>query len=160
MTKKMFPTEKQANREIAFWNKTTPIPDTGCLIWTGAQRPNGYGKVNYKKKYWIAHRLAWLFTFGSLADDICVLHRCDTPLCVNPRHLFLGTKIDNSRDMDLKGRRRVGHISGELHGRSKLKQWQVNEIRESSLQRKILADRFGVCRQMIDNIKTFKNWRS
>lgn len=76
-----------------------------CWIWTGARASNGaYGKVRHKGELWPAHRAAWDFFVGEIPIGMCVCHRCDTPLCVNPKHLFLGTHLDNMQDMAAKGR--------------------------------------------------------
>lgn len=160
MTKPISPEKIQVKREKAFWDKTVPEPTSGCLLWIGAQRPNGYGKMLYKRKFWIAHRLAWFFTYRSLIQDTCVLHKCDNPLCVNPRHLFLGSRTDNYRDMENKGRIRRRPVYGEAHGRHKLSKEQVKEIRDSNFSRSILSENFGVCRQTIDNIKNHKHWKN
>jgi hypothetical protein len=81
----------------------------GCVLWTGS-RNGGYGELwaalpgqsNRKVK---AHRAAWTVANGQIPPGMQVLHRCDTPPCINPEHLFLGTQADNVRDMDAKGRR-------------------------------------------------------
>lgn len=62
----------------------------------------------------LAHRVAWELVHGPIADDLCVLHRCDNRLCVNVEHLFLGTRGDNIRDASVKGRAR-NQNSGKTH---------------------------------------------
>jgi hypothetical protein len=78
----------------------------GCWLWTGSvnHARGGYGQVKYGKKHYRAHRLAWLLTFGEIPDGMKVLHRCDTPACCRPDHLFLGSQTDNIHDMLEKGR--------------------------------------------------------
>jgi hypothetical protein len=91
-----------------------------CILWGGSLNGAGYGVAWSKteKKYLRAHRLAYERAFGPIKDlpikDLCVLHHCDVRSCVNPEHLFLGTRADNIRDMDEKGRRKSQN-SGKTH---------------------------------------------
>lgn len=80
-------------------------PDTGCWNWTGGKSTFGYGSKRYMGKNEHVHRLSAHFYLGyDLNSDLCVLHSCDNPMCFNPKHLFIGTKKDNSKDMASKGR--------------------------------------------------------
>jgi hypothetical protein len=84
-------------------NKAMPIPECGCLIWNRSNR-NGYGLLNFKGKATSAHRVSWIVHYGPIPEGLCVLHKCDTPACINPHHLFLGTHQDNMSDCIKKGR--------------------------------------------------------
>lgn len=84
--------------------RTVPEPNTGCLLWLGFVNENGYGMLYVAGRNRLAHRTLFALSNGPIPDDICVLHRCDTPICVNPEHLFLGTQADNVRDKVRKGR--------------------------------------------------------
>lgn len=75
-------------------------PDGTCWEWTASRNGDGYGFSNHT----MAHRVSWEIHNGSIPNGLCVLHRCDNPPCVNPAHLFLGTKKDNAADMSAKGR--------------------------------------------------------
>jgi hypothetical protein len=82
-----------------------PITESGCWIWMKAlSGGNGYGITWDGQKVVRAHRASWLAFNGSIDDGLCVLHHCDTPSCVNPAHLFVGTQADNIRDCVRKGR--------------------------------------------------------
>jgi hypothetical protein len=89
-----------------------------------------------------AHRHIWQECFGEIPDGICVLHRCDNPACINPEHLFLGTKTDNARDRDAKGRQ--AHLIGESNGCAKLTEGMVREVR----RRYRIGDRRDGCRPL------------
>ena len=77
--------------------------ETGCLVWGRTIFENGYGR--YKEKR--AHRVSWELNHGKITGNLLVLHKCDVRACVNPEHLFLGTQLDNMRDMIDKGRKVV-----------------------------------------------------
>lgn len=82
----------------------TPEPFSGCHLWFGAISGVGYGQFWDGKSTWGAHRFALARHNGGIPKGLIVLHKCDTPLCVNPAHLFLGTNSDNTRDALRKGR--------------------------------------------------------
>lgn len=92
--------------EDRFWAKVHKT-DT-CWLWTASLRNKGYGaftyEVNGKPVQDRAHRYSYQLHVGDIPPGLFVLHRCDTPACVNPDHLFLGTNQDNVDDMIAKGR--------------------------------------------------------
>jgi|SRR5580765_2636057 len=96
----------QRRSDDAFDSKWTPEPFSGCHLWTMAVNNKGYGvtSAGARGKIMLAHRFSWERSEGAIPAGMCVLHHCDTPLCVNRRHLFLGTKQDNTNDMKAKGR--------------------------------------------------------
>lgn len=100
-----------------FAARTLPEPNTGCLLWTGAMDSRGYGVFHQggNTQRWRAHRLSWLLATGSDAGAMEVCHRCDVRLCVNPAHLFLGTRKDNAADAQRKGRFRNPSQSNRTH---------------------------------------------
>jgi hypothetical protein len=143
-----------------FAAKVEPDPDTGCHLWTGARNPAGYGRLKVGKRMVKAHRFAYEAFVGPIPNGLHVLHRCDTPACVNPEHLFLGTDLDNARDRDAKGR----HVPlpGELHGKAKLTAEGVRAIRarwaagETQLA---LSRALGVGTTTVANVVHRRTWR-
>lgn len=88
-----------------FNSKYIPEPNSGCWLWIGGEHKFGYGVMGDENhKSTAAHRISYRLFNGEITDGLCVLHRCDVPQCVNPAHLFLGTKKDNTRDAMKKGR--------------------------------------------------------
>lgn len=103
-------------------------PNSGCWLWAGShQVPDGYGLVWWRGRYLGAHRAAYEASRGdgSTTGQV-VRHSCDTPACVNPAHLLLGTNIDNMRDM--VSRRRSGYGSRNVN--AKLTDGVIAEIRD------------------------------
>lgn len=99
-----------------------------CWNWRGAVNPNGYGYLMVNIKAILASRLMWFFERGEIPGGMCICHKCDNRLCVNPNHLFLGTKKDNAQDAEKKGR--LYHARGSKHGNSKLTEKDVIKIRQ------------------------------
>lgn len=86
-----------------FWPKVAR--GDGCWLWDGPMHgKTGYGQFNCDGSRCFAHRAAWILTHGPIPPGMFICHRCDTPRCVRPDHLFLGTQSDNMRDMHSKGR--------------------------------------------------------
>lgn len=86
---------------------SVPEPNTGCWLWTAATfsgKYGSYGAIRVKNKLSKAHRVSYQTFVGPIPSGLSVCHRCDTPECINPDHLFVGTKKDNSLDMMKKGR--------------------------------------------------------
>ena len=92
------------------------IPWSGCWLWLKSLNNAGYGTVAVKGKSKMAHRFSFEFYSGPIPKGHLVLHRCDTPSCVNPEHLFTGTQSDNQNDAQLKGRRYKQPSDRCLHG--------------------------------------------
>lgn len=102
--------------EERFWtyvDKTStvirPNVDTPCWIWIAAVGGTGnfkYGKFRFRGKNTSSHRVSFMLenNLSELSSAICILHKCDYPLCVRPTHLFAGTKQDNALDMISKNR--------------------------------------------------------
>lgn len=130
-----------------------------CWNWTAWKNYLGYGGFGFKGKNIGAHRISYQLFIGIIPKGMCVLHKCDNRKCVNPKHLFLGTRVDNIRDMDTKGRR-VNPV-GEINGFSKLKKENIIKIRELAktniLQYKI-AEKFNVTPTTISYILAGKSW--
>lgn len=132
-----------------FWHRVNKTET--CWLWTGSKTSAGYGDLNFMKQHVLAHRLAWTLENGEIEKGLLVLHRCDTPLCVRPDHLFLGTDADNNRDRGIK----------ERTPRRKLTSDQVREIREllPFVQQTKLASMFGVALSTIHGIKTRRSYK-
>jgi len=91
-----------------FEAKISPEPMSGCWLWVGAIDGSGYGQMNINGKTVKSHRLSYAHFVAPIPPGYCVCHKCDTPACVNPDHLYVGTFKDNAVDKVKKGRMVMG----------------------------------------------------
>lgn len=129
-----------------------------CWLWLGAVTTAGYGTVSYKGTQWDAHRLSYTFAHGPIPTGLDVRHACDTPRCIAPLHLSVGTHQDNMDDM--VSRRRSNF--GERHHASRLTWAIVDEIRTrvaAGETQTALAREFGVTFQQVSKIVRGQNWK-
>ena len=142
-----------------FWAKIDRADDPdACWNWTAAFTKEGYGQMWRNGRYHVASRVSFELAYGPFPDDLKVCHTCDNPPCVNPRHLFLGTHLDNMRDMANK--KRAAHHEG--HGSHKLTEADVSNIRallSQGAEQRAIARLYGVCDATVSNIKTGRYWR-
>ena len=137
-----------------FWPKVAKSAD--CWVWTSSRDRNGYGYFRisglYGRKAFGAHRIAYELTYGLIPPGMEVCHRCDTPACVRPEHLFLGTHATNLGDAAHKGR----FPAGDAHYSRRLAALIANRARpgygkpSSTFQRRptptiASADQFTLC---------------
>lgn len=94
----------------------TTTNERGCWVWMRCKDKHGYGRVVYRGRWTLAHRVSFALANGSIPKGICVLHKCDNPSCVNPEHLFSGTQGDNIVDMTRKGRNRLQEFKDSFRG--------------------------------------------
>jgi hypothetical protein len=142
----MKPKRKHKPVTERFWAKVDVRGPDQCWEWTGSVNEHGYGKLAIKSKVGAkAHRLSWEINCGPIPDGACVLHKCDNPPCVNPSHLFLGTKKDNTHDMRAKGRMVPPPTHyGEKHHNSKLSDAERLVVIHSNERVAALAERYGM----------------
>lgn len=136
---------------------------TGCWLWTGAMFNHGYGHFssNFAGCRWVdgAHRVSYQLHKGEIPKGLFVCHHCDTPRCVNPDHLFLGTSKENTRDAVRKNR--MNRPRGERNIKAKLTADDVLKIKELSAQgltTRELTELFPVNKQSIRNIQRGIRW--
>jgi len=147
--------------EDRFWAKVNKI-EGRCWEWTAALDTAGYGSFRVGSRLVGAHRISYEIHHGPIPDGLWILHHCDNPCCVNPEHLFLGTRSDNMFDCSRKGRYVNNALCGEDSPDAKLTNRDVLSIRQSykdgHTQRR-LALEYGVSPANISCIIRRFSWK-
>lgn len=126
-----------------FWAKVAISDPEDCWEWTAARRPDGYGRfVLPGNRHGRAHIFSYELHRGAVPDGAGVLHSCDNPPCVNPRHLSVGTQADN-----------MGQMADRRRWPRKLTDDQMMEVRDSPGSQAAIAQRFGISQSYVSLIK-------
>lgn len=127
----------------------------GCWVWQSGlldkrKKNMQYGRIRVNGKMVLAHRIAYEIYVGEIPEGLHVLHSCDNQKCINPQHLHVGTNAENRAECVNKGRQ----AKGKTHGKCKLTDEQIQEIRDSSLGAPEICKRYGICnRQYVWKIR-------
>ena len=120
-----------------------------CWHFLGSKNTDGYGTLGGNT----AHRLSWEAHRGPIPKGLRVLHRCDNPPCINPRHLYLGTASDNNHDMYRRGRRSI------VMPARKLTEDQVRIIRKGFWTPAALGRLYGVTGSTVSKVRKGRTWK-
>ena len=140
-----------------FDNRYEPIPESGCWIWMHNVSNRGYGKITFDGRDYRAHRVSYAIYFGD-PGELLVCHKCDTPECVNPNHLFLGNHQDNMDDRQNKRR----HSHGVSRWCAVLDDEKVLDIRKaygSGTSLSYLAEKYNVSASTLWSAAKRKTWK-
>ena len=124
---------------------------TGCLLWTGAKQTYGYGQLSVNGKANLVHRLAYELYIGPIPENMFVMHTCRTPKCINPDHLFTGTRQDCINRRSVSDRQ----ARGETHGNVKLLEkdiLSIFEMRRFGCTQKEIAKHFSVSQIQVHRV--------
>lgn len=134
--------------QIALLLKRRTREEAGCWVWAGPRHQVGYGiapKSCGGGGY--THRAMYAAVISDIPSGAYVLHHCDNRLCINPEHLFLGSHLDNIRDMHRKNRQRGGSLPNEANPSCKFSNEQIKKIlteRRAGVSVRLLTEKFSV----------------
>lgn len=143
------------------WDRVQHGSPGACWPWQGCVNRWGYGDCQLDGVRMNASRAAWIETHGQPAPGRVVCHRCDNPICCNPRHLFLGTQADNLADCRQKGRSRCRSGASHHRATAKITEAEVSTIRAlvaSGLSQSEVGRRVGIHSSTICRIVNRKSW--
>jgi hypothetical protein len=133
-----------------------PVTDCGCWIFLGCLNHAGYGWFTTQTGVTIlAHRASFSEFVCDIPEGMSVLHSCDTPSCINPDHLSLGTQVENMADMSRRGRAQ----SGDRHFLARLTAEKVRAIRASKTGCTTIAREYGVSPMTILDARHRRTWK-
>jgi hypothetical protein len=145
-------------------SNSVPVTESGCFIWMGCVS-NGYGRIRIPNMRVTAyvHRIVCLLSIGYVPEDALICHHCDTRVCCNPAHVYIGSHATNINDAVRRGRHIAGFALIDQHGEkgpaAKLTEDAAAYIQTSTESGASLSNRFGVSPQTICDIRKRRTWR-
>jgi hypothetical protein len=144
----------QENPVEQFYSFAIPEPNSGCWLWLRGDW-NGYAVFRQRQ----ATHFAWSLKHGRpFPRGMFACHSCDTRICVNPDHIFVGTHHDNMADMFAKGRNPKVNVAGARNPGATMTEEQVRAIFADPRSSYAIARDYGVRPGTIWRIKTGKSW--
>lgn len=147
-----------------FWAKVEKAGEDDCWPWISTKNRGGYGAIGLGGKAEgkdMAHRVSYRLHFGDIPEGKWVLHSCDNPSCVNPKHLRIGTPLENTFDAISRARFvNPPKQDGEKNIKAKLKLEDVQYVRaHPEIKATFLAAKYGVDVSTIHKIVSGVTWR-
>lgn len=144
-----------------FWSNADVRGANECWLWQRGTAGDGYGQLTINQRKVFAHRHAYELTNGAIPDGAFVCHRCDTPSCINPAHLWIGTPTQNNHDMISKGRYRMPAVRSKHN--AKITEQDAIDIRSkyaSGVLMRVIAAEYGISRSAVGNIVHHLTWKT
>lgn len=131
------------------------IKNKGCWVCVSHKSNNEYLRIRYNGKQIQLHRFMFEYFKNKLNPNQVVRHKCDNPLCINPKHLLSGTILDNIKDRQKRNRQ----AKGEKIANSKLKEKDVDYILKSDKSGLALSKELKVNHGTINRIRKSQTWK-
>lgn len=139
------------------------VAPSGCWEWTGKRQtgPCPYGHQRLRKRTYLAHRLSWEIANGPIPAGMVICHACDNPPCINPAHLFIGSRSDNQNDMYKKSRWAWNKAlrTGAANHQAKLNDGKALAIFNDQRTQEQIAKEYGIAQTTVSKIKNRQSWK-
>lgn len=122
------------------------VSESGCFEWSACKQSNGYGRATIFRKTDYAHRHSFRLFKGKIPVGMDVCHKCDNRACVNPDHLFIGTREENMEDAVSKGRQAKGFSLPHTKLSDKDKA-EIIERSKAGVSYSEIGNSLGICKQ-------------